>query len=300
MRIAVFGDIHGNLYGLQAALADLRSQAPDALVVSGDLVYKMPWGAEVVDLLRGLPCQCILGNAELYVTLWGTELWPDCWEEPNSVQLVQWERERLGVERLRWLAQLPEHIGFSAGRLDDLLIVHGVPGNPFLPFLARPGEDASPFIQTDQRAEQLLGGADADILVCGHTHAVLQRPVRRRDGGETLIVCAGSLSYRRGKGKQPGLADYALLDWGQRTGWQVTLRSVTYDAEALWRELLTWRGRYPNVELVANQMRPPDAPLLPEPVKLDFGRYRWGFAPKWWERRDELPAWRELRREEES
>lgn len=299
MRIAVFGDIHGNLRGLQAALADLRTQSPDALVVSGDLVYKMPWGAEVVDLLAGLPCQCVLGNAELYLTLWGTELWPGCWEEPHSVGLVQWERERLGAERLRWLAQLPEHVGFSAGRLDDLLIVHGAPGNPFLPLLARPGEDASPFVQTDQRAQQLLGNVDADVVVCGHTHAVLQRPVPRKGSGETLVVCAGSLSYRRGKGKRPGLADYALLDWGRRSGWQVTVRSVEYDAEALWRDLLAWQGRYPTIELIANQLRPPGAPLLPEPVKPNFGRYRWGFTPEWWARRDELPAWRRLRGEDE-
>lgn len=299
MRIVILGDIHGNLFGLQAALADLRTQSPDALVVSGDLVYKMPWGAEVVDLLHDVRCECILGNAELYVTLWGTELWPDHWEEPTSVDLVQWERARLGPERLQWLAQLPEHASFSAGRLEDLLIVHGVPGNPFLPFLARPGEDQAPWTQTNQRAEQLLGPVDADMVVCGHTHAVLQRRVRRVDGGEALIVTAGSLSYRRGKGKEAGQADYALLDWGHRTGWQVTMRSVSYDAELLWRELLRWQGEYPTAEMIANRVRPPGAAAVPEPIKPNFARYRWGFTPDWWERRDEMPAWRVLRGEED-
>ena len=45
MRIVVLGDIHGNIYGLEAVLADLRSQRPDAMILTGDLVYKMPWGA---------------------------------------------------------------------------------------------------------------------------------------------------------------------------------------------------------------------------------------------------------------
>ena len=45
MRIAAFGDIHGNLFALQAVLADLRTQKPDGLLVTGDLVYKFPWGA---------------------------------------------------------------------------------------------------------------------------------------------------------------------------------------------------------------------------------------------------------------
>ena len=76
MRFAVFGDIHGNIFALQAVLADLRTQSPDAVVVTGDLVHKFPWGAEVVDLLRTLPHQAVIGNSELYLLLWGTPLWP--------------------------------------------------------------------------------------------------------------------------------------------------------------------------------------------------------------------------------
>jgi predicted phosphodiesterase len=299
MRVAVLGDIHGNLYGLQAVLADLRSQSPDALVVSGDLIYKLPWGAEVVDLLRDLPCRCILGNAELYVVLSDTELWPDHWQEPLMTDLVQWERERLGPERLRWLAELPEYVTFSASRLEDLLIVHGVPGNPFLPFLARPGEDNAPWTQTDQRVRELLGGVDADVVVCGHTHSVLQRKVRRADGGDTLILCPGTLSYGRGREKEVGRADYALLDWGHRTGWQATLRAVRYDPEPVWEGLLRMQGDFPIAVAIANRMRPAGAPATPEPVSPDFIRWRWGDAPGWWERRDELPAWQALRREAE-
>jgi predicted phosphodiesterase len=299
MRVAVLGDIHGNLYGLQAALADLRTQSPDALVVSGDLIYKLPWSAEVVDLARELPCLPILGNAELYVTLWDTELWPDYWEEPLMIELLQLERAQLGAERLRWLAQLPEYVSFSAGRLDDLLIVHGVPGNPFLPFLARPGEDRSPWVQTDQRAQELLGGADPDVLVCGHTHSVLRRTVRRADGGETLIVSPGSLSYGRGREKEAGRAGYALLDWSHRAGWQATLRAVRYDPEPQWRGLLESSGGFPLAAVVANRLRPPGAAPAPEPVAPDYIRYRWGDTPTWWERRDDLPAWRALRGEDE-
>jgi predicted phosphodiesterase len=296
MRIAVLGDIHGNLHGLQAVLADLRSQSPDALVVSGDLVYKLPWSPEVVDLLRGLPCHCILGNAELYVTLWGTELWPDHWREPLMIELVQWERERLGADRLRWLAKLPEHMAFSAGRLEDLLVVHGVPGNPFLPLLARPGDDRSPWVQTDERVRQLLGGADPDVLVCGHTHSVLRRSVRREDGGETLIVSPGTLSYGRGPEKEIGRADYALVEWGHRDGWQVTLRPVRYDPAPVWEGLLRLRGDFPVAAAIANRMRPAGAEAVPE-LAPDFIRWRWGDAPDWWEGRDELPAWRALRGE---
>lgn len=297
MRIAVLGDIHANLFGLQAVLAALRGDAPDALIVSGDLVYKFPWGPEVVDLLAGLPCQPILGNAELYVLLWDTPLWPSHWAEPLMIELVQWERARLGAERLHWLSQLPEYVALSAGRLEDLLIVHGAPGNPFLPMLPRPGEDRAPWVQSDVRVRQLLGGADADVVVCGHTHAVFQRRVRRADGGETRVVSPGTVSYGRGREKEVGRADYALLDWGHTTGWRVTLRAVRYDTRPLYDALLALEGDFPFAANMANRLRPPDVAPIPERT-ADFIKWRWGDAPLWWDERDELPAWRELRGEE--
>jgi predicted phosphodiesterase len=294
MRIAVLGDIHGNLFGLQAVLAALRADSPDTLIISGDLVYKFPWGGEVIDLLAGLPCQAILGNAELYVLLWGTELWPDHWQEPLMIELVQWERERLGPSRLRWLAELPEHVSLSAGRLEDLLIVHGAPGNPFLPMLPRPGEDHAPWVQTDGRARQLLSGADADVVICGHTHSVFRRRVLRANGGETLIASPGTVSYGRGREKEAGRADYALLDWGQQTGWQVTLRAVRYATGSMYEALVALDGAFPVAANMANRVRPTGAMEIPEP-KPDFIRWRWGDAPLWWDDRDEIPAWRALR-----
>lgn len=298
MRIAVFGDIHGNLFALRAVLADLRGQRPDALVITGDLVYKFPWGAEVVDLLRSIPCQCLLGNAELYLALWETSLWPAHWNMPLAQEVVRWERTRLGPERVAWLAARPEYAAFSAGRLEDLLIVHGVPGNPFLPFLPRPGEERSPWSQTDERVRELLAGADADVVVCGHTHALLRRFVPGTAGNRgrgTLIVNAGSLSYGRGSGTEPGRAEYALLDWSAATGWQATLRMVYYDPEPLHRALLE-RADYPIAAFIANRMRPAGAATVPE-RPFDFIRYRWGDAPDWWDERDDLPAWRALRGE---
>jgi predicted phosphodiesterase len=295
MRIAVLGDIHGNIFGLEAALADLRGQRPDAMLLTGDLVYKLPWGAEVIDLLRTLPHQAVIGNAELYLALWDTPLWPaDRWDLPLGHELVEWERARLGPRRLAWLASLPEYVALSAGRIEDLLVVHGVPGNPFLPFLPRPSEDRSPWVQSDARIQELLGGADADVIVCGHTHTVMARRVKSTTSRSTLIINPGSLSYGRGNGATVGSASYALLDWSAAGGWQVTFREVTYDPAPLHAALLALRDDYPVAAYVANRMRPPGLAAVPEP-RMDLGRFRWGEAPPWWDRRDDLPEWRALR-----
>jgi len=324
MRIAAFGDIHGNIYALRAVLADLKAQSPDAMVVTGDLVYKFPWGAEVVDLLRSLPHQAVIGNSELYLALWRTSLWPaDLWNLPLAQEVVAWERARLGAERLAWLASLPEYVSFSGGLLEDLLVIHGVPGNPFLPFLPAPGEDRSPWVQTEARVRALLGGAGAAaVVVCGHTHTTLQRRVTTPHG-ETLIVNPGPLSYRRGRARDSGWAGYALLDWSAGAGWQATLRAVRYDPAPLHRALLGMvckpadrtygpdvspgpaasregirteidQSTYPIAAFIANRVRPEGAEKVPE-ERLDYLRYRWGDPPEWWEGRDGLGSWRRLR-----
>jgi predicted phosphodiesterase len=324
MRIAAFGDIHGNIYALRAVLADLKAQSPDAMVVTGDLVYKFPWGAEVVDLLRSLPHRAVIGNSELYLVLWETSLWPtDLWNLPLALEVVAWERARLGAERLAWLASLPEHVSFSGRRLEDLLVIHGVPGNPFIPFLPAPGEDRSPWVQTEARVRALLGSAGtAELVLCGHTHTTLQRRVIT-PYGETLIVNPGPLSYRRGRAHDSGWAGYALFDWSASAGWQASLRAVRYDPAPLHRALLAMARRpadrtqgpdfspglvasprgtrteidlstYPIAGFIANRVRPGGAEKVSE-ERLDYLCYRWGDAPGWWDARDGIDAWRRLR-----
>ena len=101
-------------------------------------------------------------------------------------------------------------------------MVHGVPGNPFLPFLPRPGADRAPWVQTDARVQELLGEVDADVVVCGHTHTAMLRRAASRVRPDVLIVNPGSLSYGRGRDAVVGKATYALLDWSAARGWQAT------------------------------------------------------------------------------
>ena len=54
MRLAALADIHGNIYALEAVLADLKRQAPDVVVVLGDSVVKFPQNRAVLDALDGI------------------------------------------------------------------------------------------------------------------------------------------------------------------------------------------------------------------------------------------------------
>ena len=64
MRLAVFGDIHGNLPAFEAVLADIRGQSPDALLCLGDVAASGAWPGECIQLLETLNCPAVLGNAD--------------------------------------------------------------------------------------------------------------------------------------------------------------------------------------------------------------------------------------------
>jgi hypothetical protein len=53
---------------------------------------------------------------------------------------------------------------------------------------------------------------------------------------------------------------------------------------------------YPLAAFIANRVRPESAEVVYE-ERPDYLRYRWGDAPAWWDERDSVPAWRQLRQE---
>ena len=62
MRLAFISDIHANLPALEAVLADINHQKPDAMYCLGDLVGYNIWPNEVINLVRGRGIPCIAGN----------------------------------------------------------------------------------------------------------------------------------------------------------------------------------------------------------------------------------------------
>lgn len=64
MRLALFGDIHGNYHALEAVLTDMARQGVDRMVCLGDITLKGPMPKECVDRVRDLGCPVVLGNTD--------------------------------------------------------------------------------------------------------------------------------------------------------------------------------------------------------------------------------------------
>ena len=231
MRVAIFSDVHGNLSGLEAVLADASQHAPDLVVFAGDLCLMGPRPGDCLRRVRTLRLPTVMGNTDEWTAGGG--------QPPERMRdVLPWTRDQLTGDERDWLAGLPFGLTVSptADPADDLRIVHANPRD--LNAIIFPSETHqtaywSAVRQSDAELEPLLGGLTAAVLAFGHLHI----PNQRRWGGLSLVnVASDSMpgdAYARAK--------YALLTWAAGQ-WTAEHRRVEYDPAA---EAVAFRERRP-------------------------------------------------------
>ncbi|MHB8645332.1 MAG: metallophosphoesterase family protein [Thermomicrobiales bacterium] len=223
--VAVLSDIHGNVAGFDAALADLTTQRHDALVIAGDLVLNGPRPAESLARVREQRAPTIYGNTERFFVDPASPFADD----PG----VRWVRERIGADGLTYLASLPfEHrITPPGGRSpeDDLLIVHATPTDVDAVLVTELPQGATSLtITPEDEAVALIGGARAALILYGHIHCASAGTVR---GQRVTSIGASGFPW-----DGDHRAAYALVAW-DGDHWQVTHRRVAYAYDAVIAEL---------------------------------------------------------------
>jgi predicted phosphodiesterase len=141
LRVAALYDVHGTRIALEAVLAEIEREQPDAVIFGGDL-FLGPKPAETAKLVRTVEASFVRGN---------------CDREPDD-----WTRSKLDEETLAWSQGWP-----LAVELDGVLYCHASPKDDMRPILT----DASP----PERFDEALEGIDARLVVAGHTHMQFKR-----------------------------------------------------------------------------------------------------------------------------
>lgn len=218
MRIAVLSDIHGNRTAFDAVLADLQQTSPDMILHGGDLADAGASPAEIVDRIRDLGWQGVVGNTD--ELLFRPESLREFAEQAPKLkpliaalgEMAVTTRDLLGEERLAWLRGLPRNQLHGS-----MALLHASPENLW----RAPAPDAS-----DAELESVYGPLGRSIAVYGHIH----RPYIRNVSGMT-IANAGSVGLSYDGDRR---ASYLLLD-----GTSPEIRRVEYDLEKELKALST-------------------------------------------------------------
>jgi len=228
MRIAVLSDIHGNLPALQAVMADLARRGVDLVINCGDSLSGPLWPRETADALMALAWPTIAGNHERQLL--------DCARRPGGPS-DQFAFEHTTTAQRTWLAALHATLEPAPG----VFVCHGQPGDDREYLLETVEPDGSRSATGAQVLQRLHGteGADASLLLCGHSH--LPRVVQV---GGTLCVNPGSvglpaydddhIAFHIHQTGSPH-ARYAVcerVDTGAGPGWTVAQIAVAYDWHA--------------------------------------------------------------------
>jgi predicted phosphodiesterase len=218
MRIAFLSDLHGNLLGLEAVLADIKAQGSfDQIVVIGDLVWSGPWPVEVVDCVQDIGAIVIQGNTDAFFGRQPDET-PLGKKRGRFAEQLTWMTSRLGEARTSYLADLPFSWRAAPALGHDLLAVHANPLD-----LERPLNSDSP----ESELDLLLSTPHMPewaVLAFGHVHIPFQRRWRDR-----LLVNVASAGLPLDGDQR---AAYAILTWDGKT-WQAQHRRVSYDVHAV-------------------------------------------------------------------
>lgn len=115
MRIALLGDLHGNMRAVEAVQAHIRTQAIDAIYCLGDIVGKGPRSKDTMDWAFANCAVIVQGNWDELV-----------WRQHTAFPKALWHGEQIGAAGRKRLAALPwEHRFSFAGR--RVRLVHGRP-----------------------------------------------------------------------------------------------------------------------------------------------------------------------------
>jgi len=216
--MTIFSDIHSNLPALEAVLADMDQRGLENRYCLGDLVGYGTFPNEVVDYIRKLKIPTILGNYDQGVGNSSDDCgcaYRDELAKALGERSIAWTNQHTSDDNKAFLRQLSRQLPLPLGDL-RVLLVHGSPRriNEYL-YEDRP----------DSSLERLLDLADADVLVCGHTH----KPYHRILPSGRHVVNTGSVGKPKDGDPRAG---YVVLE-AQDRDLNVQFIRVEYDIERI-------------------------------------------------------------------
>lgn len=185
MKYAVISDIHGNMQALEAVMNDLKNfEDVTQVLCLGDIALGGPEPQitvnkikEIIDLDGAI---CVQGNTDKMIAEYSEEVVNNL-REKNEIMANALESDVkvLSEEQKLFLKNLPTLATVECEGV-KILLCHGSP--------RRNDEDILPNM-TIEHIEELVGRAEAKVILCGHTHI----PCIYQTDSKKTVINAGSV-----------------------------------------------------------------------------------------------------------
>ena len=213
MRFAVIGDIHGNIYALEAVYEDIKNKNIDFVISTGDLVGYMMYPNEVIEFLKKNKIASIQGNHDKFIAK-GNKIQDISIFSQEEVQKNASEiytNYVLKDENREFLRNLPEEIRIRKNNF-NFLIVHGSP-RKIDEYLYENGENLL----------EITKSFSENVIISGHTHIPYVKKVE-----DKYFINAGSVGKpKHGNPK----STYVIVDLDEEI--KVTIEEASYNYEKM-------------------------------------------------------------------
>jgi predicted phosphodiesterase len=224
MRVAVISDVHSNLAGLEAVLAEIDADPPDEIWCLGDVVGYGPRPNECCELVEDRAAICLGGNHDLAIR--GTIDLDEF--SGDAAVAARWTRVVLTERSQRFLETLA-----PVGERHEVALYHGSARDPIWEY-----------VLSDEAAAATLVLSPHPVVLVGHSHVALEvaweedilsgglaaaGTQTRLDG--RVLLNPGSVGQPRDGDRR---ASYLVLDLGAGTA---AFRRVEYDIERTQAEM---------------------------------------------------------------
>lgn len=220
-QIAFISDIHGNIEALGAVLQDIEKRGiPYKNVYClGDLVGYGPRPNEVIECIKDLEIQCVLGNYDEAVGFFLPSCGCNIESETDKIRAknsLSWTAEHTLDRNKKFLRELEEQITLAIGGR-TIRLTHG---SPF---------SINDYVFEDDidKQEEIALEAEEDILVFGHTHLPFYKKVRGK-----VVINGGSVGRPKDGDNR---ACYCILEIDNSI--TVDFIRVSYDVEKVAKEI---------------------------------------------------------------
>jgi len=226
MRIAILGDIHGNLHALESVEKDIKQQGVDEIICLGDTLNFGAFPKECLDWVKENCSVVLRGEHDTFVAMCEDIILTN----PEAIKAADWVYDQLSQKDLEYISNLPTDLDYR-----DFIITHDEPSVPGSMY----------FITSLRDAKDSMSCYQEQICFYGHIHIplifikteesikILQDVDRYqlKDNEKYLVNC-GSIGQPREKDKR---AKYLIYDTEDKS---LTFRKVNYDMEGASKEII--------------------------------------------------------------